>query len=293
QICHALAAAHDAGIVHRDLKPENVFLIRRGEEQDFVKVLDFGIAKVANRPQRLTRDGEVLGTPHYMSPEQCAGDNIDHRTDVYALGVLLYEMVTGHVPHDADTMMGILTKHMYEDPVAPSVRVSKLSTELERIIMRSLEKKPAHRYQTMHEMEAALGRLQAMQEPFGSEAITLKLEVGSMRQQARKTAIFLGVLGLIVASILGLAAFGGVFDSTGEPRELGTAADAVVDPPVPEPSASEQPPEITDADEADTHPEAASPARPNRERAKRKPRVGPKPSQSRGHGDGPILDPWK
>ena len=84
---------------------------------DFVKVLDFGIAKVANGPKRLTRQGEVLGTPHYMSPEQCEGENIDHRADIYALGVLLYEMLTGHVPHDADTMMGILTKHMYEDPI--------------------------------------------------------------------------------------------------------------------------------------------------------------------------------
>ncbi|MDH3656505.1 MAG: protein kinase, partial [Myxococcales bacterium] len=294
QICHALAAAHDAGIVHRDLKPENVFLIRRGDDQDFVKVLDFGIAKVANRPHRLTRDGEVLGTPHYMSPEQCAGGDVDHRTDIYALGVLLYEMVTGHVPHDADTMMGILTKQMYEDPVSPTMRVSKLSEQLERIIMRSLEKKPAQRYQTMHEMEAELSRLDIGQMPVGSDAITLRVQGGPKRKQRRKAALFL--VGLITLAIVALAAVRGVFDSAEEElRGLATPTFTMVDVPPSEPVESEQlptPPEVAETDGADTIPNATS-ARPKQERAKRKPRSKPKPSELGGQDEGPILDPWK
>ncbi len=293
QICLALGAAHDAGIVHRDLKPENVFLVRRGDDQDFVKVLDFGIAKVANRPHRLTRDGEVLGTPHYMSPEQCAGGDIDHRTDIYSLGVLLYEMVTGHVPHDADTMMGILTKHMYEEALSPTVRVSKLSTELERIIMRSLEKKPADRYQSMHELEADLARLQEAREPSGSDVITLRLEAGPKRKQRRKAALFL--VGLITLAVIALTAVTGVFDSAEEPRGPATTTSTVVDVPLSEPAKSEQLPiksEIAESEATVAIPDATSEG-PEKKRAKRKPRARSKASEPRGRDDGPILDPWK
>ncbi len=155
QLCRALAAAHEGGIVHRDLKPDNIFLIHRGDDQDFVKVLDFGIAKVGSGTQKLTKAGQVFGTPHYMSPEQCAGRGIDHRTDIYAMGVILYEMVCGRVPFDADNLMGVLTQHMYENPIPPRELpppAASVSSGLEAVILKCLAKAPEGRYATAKEM---------------------------------------------------------------------------------------------------------------------------------------------
>ncbi|MBJ72966.1 MAG: serine/threonine protein kinase [Sandaracinus sp.] len=161
QLCQALGAAHDAGIVHRDLKPDNIYLIRRGGDENFVKVLDFGIAKVGGSSSKLTRAGQVFGTPHYMSPEQCAGSGVDHRTDVYALGIILYEMCTGVVPFDADNLMGILTKHLYEEPIPPRQRNPKLPEELELVILKAITKQADQRYQSMQEFFEDLERLEA------------------------------------------------------------------------------------------------------------------------------------
>lgn len=161
QLCKALAAAHDIGIVHRDLKPDNIFLINRGGDKDFVKILDFGIAKVGTQTQKLTKAGDIFGTPHYMSPEQCAGNEIDHRTDVYALGVIFYEMVSGKVPFDAETLMGVLTKQMYEAPT-PLHELgdgTSASPELEAVILKCLAKEPDARYADMHSLLADLERL--------------------------------------------------------------------------------------------------------------------------------------
>jgi eukaryotic-like serine/threonine-protein kinase len=164
QIARALAAAHDKGIVHRDLKPENVFLLDRDGRQDFVKIVDFGIAKVTPPPgkskePRLTRAGSVFGTPEYMAPEQAAGrSDTDGRVDIYALGVILYEMLCGRVPHRGDSMVRTLAMQML-DPIEPPSRVRpdlQFSPELESIVMRALVKKREQRYQTMGELLEAL-----------------------------------------------------------------------------------------------------------------------------------------
>ena len=164
QIARALAAAHDKGIVHRDLKPENVFLLDRDGRPDFVKIVDFGIAKVTpprgktNEP-RLTRAGSVFGTPEYMAPEQAAGrSDTDGRVDIYALGVLLYEMICGRVPHRGDSMVRTLAMQML-DPIEPPSRVRpdlQIAPDLEAIVMRALAKKREQRYQTMGELLEAL-----------------------------------------------------------------------------------------------------------------------------------------
>jgi serine/threonine protein kinase len=164
QIARALAAAHDKGIVHRDLKPENVFLLDRDGRQDFVKIVDFGIAKVTPPPgksaePRLTRAGSVFGTPEYMAPEQAAGrSDTDGRVDVYALGVILYEMICGRVPHRGDSMVRTLAMQML-DPIEPPSKVRpdlQITPELEAIVMHALLKKREHRYQTMSELLDAL-----------------------------------------------------------------------------------------------------------------------------------------
>ncbi len=182
QICMALGAAHERGIVHRDLKPDNIFLIRRGRDQDFVKVLDFGIAKVGGTASKLTRAGQVFGTPHYMSPEQCAGRGVDHRTDIYALGIILYELLTGNVPFDADNLMGILTKHLYEEPVPPSQAApdAGIPPEVEQVVLKCLVKDANKRYASMDEVLADMEAIL----PSGSSSVVSEPSVQFRTQSA-------------------------------------------------------------------------------------------------------------
>jgi eukaryotic-like serine/threonine-protein kinase len=161
QICRALREAHDKGIVHRDMKPENIFLIHREGRPEFVKILDFGIAKIMgldpNGP-RLTRTGMIFGTPEYMAPEQAEGKEADHRVDIYAVGCIIYHLMTGQTPFAAENFMAMLTKHMMEDPVPPSVRRPDLAItpEMDALVGKALEKDRDKRYQSMAEFLEAV-----------------------------------------------------------------------------------------------------------------------------------------
>jgi serine/threonine protein kinase len=168
QICEGLGAAHAIGVVHRDIKPDNFHIVRKPDEPYFVKILDFGIAKVQNSKAQKTRTGSVFGTPHYMSPEQASGDrNIDHKTDIYGLGVLMYEMATGKVPFDADNLMGILTAHLYHTPVAPRVypECERMTPAFEAVILRCLAKTKDARYDSLDEVREDLERCRAGEVP--------------------------------------------------------------------------------------------------------------------------------
>jgi serine/threonine-protein kinase len=160
QVASALEAAHEAKIVHRDLKPDNVFLLGRPGQDTDVRVVDFGAAMILGA-SRNTKTGIVFGTPHYMSPEQASGQPVDHRADIYALGVIMYEVFTGRVPFLADTYMGVLTQHMFVKPTPPS-QVSERARELgalEDVVLRALEKKPEQRFPTMSALAAEVQRV--------------------------------------------------------------------------------------------------------------------------------------
>jgi serine/threonine-protein kinase len=160
QSCSALAASHAKGIVHRDLKPDNIYLCPRGGDRNFVKILDFGIAKLTGDGpggSMKTRTGLVIGTPAYMSPEQCEGKGlIDHRSDIYSLGVLMYELLTGRVPFPGDGFGEVLVAHLTKTPEAPSSLNPDIRPEIEAIVLHAIEKDKNRRFQSMEEMEQAL-----------------------------------------------------------------------------------------------------------------------------------------
>jgi eukaryotic-like serine/threonine-protein kinase len=163
QVCDALEAAHEKQIVHRDLKPANVVLVNIRGNRQLVKLLDFGLAKLAehedNRLQK-TRTGVMMGTPEYVSPEQARGKNVDHRTDIYALGVISYELLLGRLPFEADNAADIITKHLREAPPRPSSIWPEIPEPLESSILGMLEKDPARR-PTLLEVRRVIAELRS------------------------------------------------------------------------------------------------------------------------------------
>jgi len=159
QIASALAAAHAAGVIHRDLKPDNVMLTLRLGDPDYVKLLDFGLAKMfAGGPSSVkTAVGVLLGTPQYMSPEACESRvTIDHRTDIYALGILLFQMTTGALPFDGDSMGEVLVKQVTQLPPPPRGYNPNIPPSVEQILLRCLMKQPDARFPTMTALREAL-----------------------------------------------------------------------------------------------------------------------------------------
>ena len=194
QIANALASAHAAGIVHRDLKPDNIMLMARLGDQDFVKVLDFGLAKVFSAASAVkTAAGVLLGTPQYMSPEACESKrDIDHRTDIYALGVLLFQMMTGELPFDGDTMGEVLVKQVTMLPPAPRATNPAIPPSVEQVLLRCLAKPVDARFATMRQLREALldpeAYLRGSPPIAPARAVTSAFAVGEASAQAMQVA---------------------------------------------------------------------------------------------------------
>ena len=261
----AVEEAHRAGVIHRDFKPDNIIVWEDRGGREHVKVCDFGIAKILDSSgSSITVDGFVCGTPQYMAPEQARGDEIDHRVDVYAAGVVLYQMLVGKVPFGGDTALGIITKHLTDTPVPPHERVPQLGVPraIEDIAMKAMSKDPGERYQSAGEMADAI---EVAVKTLGDDA-SARLGTGTFtaartKREGDSTAKTLiapsattrvGAPGeprttMIAAALLVLVSLGWWFWPWSEPTPV-THADpraTHVTDPLPPPSIAEPPPPST------------------------------------------------
>ncbi|WP_264991344.1 Stk1 family PASTA domain-containing Ser/Thr kinase, partial [Mycobacterium kiyosense] len=167
--CQALNFSHQNGIIHRDVKPANIMI----SSTNAVKVMDFGIARaIADSGNSVTQTAAVIGTAQYLSPEQARGDSVDARSDVYSLGCVLYEMLTGEPPFTGDTPVSVAYQHVREDPVPPSERHEGISPDLDAVVLKALAKNPENRYQTAAEMRADLVRVHNGETPEAPKVLT-------------------------------------------------------------------------------------------------------------------------
>jgi eukaryotic-like serine/threonine-protein kinase len=219
EVARALAAAHEAGLVHRDVKPGNIMLTSDGSD---AKVMDFGIARTTTG-DTLTQTAAVLGTASYLSPEQAQGQPVDARTDIYSLGCVLYEMLTGRPPFTGDSPVSIAYKHVRENPVPPSRLNDDVTQSLEAVVMKMLAKNPTNRYQTAAELLEDLERVRQGLPPLATPVLPGDTTEMLTREEADRTAVMTGVppeeegrrrrtwlvvLGVILAlALLGLAAY--------------------------------------------------------------------------------------
>jgi serine/threonine protein kinase/predicted Zn-dependent protease len=200
QVCKGLAEAHNLGVIHRDLKPQNIMIDRGGN----VRIMDFGLAR-SLRAKGITGAGIMLGTPEYLSPEQAETKDVDHRTDIYSLGVILYEMVTGRLPFEGETAIGIAMKHKSEIPQNPTNYNPQIPQELSNVILKCMEKDPENRYQSVREIYDELERIEQnfstservvpKKTPITSKELTVRF---SMRK------LFFPVLAFVAIVIVGV-----------------------------------------------------------------------------------------
>ncbi len=272
QVCGALQAAHDVGVVHRDVKPDNIFLVNRDDSGDFVKVLDFGIAKLeasAGEPvMARTRSGIVVGTPSYMAPEQAIGEEVDARADVYSLATVLYALLAGRRPFESGSLRSVLTRLITSPPPplpATTTGGEPIPPALARIIDKCLAKKPEDRIQSMGELSAALAPFETLaatpppeevaapspevtpQAEFAPVAVTAPPKGRSRTSRARRKAArwpWVATAALLVIAAFGLwNRFGGTaaestpapVPETAAPRASGGSTPPTVEAPVPAP----------------------------------------------------------
>jgi len=250
QLCRALGAAHARGVVHRDVKPDNVFVVRRDDGTERAKLIDFGISQVkpAGPPgERLTRAGAIIGTPEYMAPEQAAGDPVDHRADVYALGVLAYEMLTGTLPIVANTPVATLVAHQTRTPDAPSRRRAGIPAEVDALVLAALEKRPEDRPPSMDALAARISAIRG----------------GSAAPHGRRARLRGGALALAAALAAGAILVVVLRARRAAPPPLAAQPAQEVSPP-PAPIAS--PPEARRAKDAPPAPPSRAVHRPARNR---------------------------
>jgi hypothetical protein len=211
QALAALAVAHDLGVIHRDLKPENIMVLEgqddEGRTHDIVKVCDFGVAKLlegGSRAPSVTAQGVVVGTPEYMSPEQARGDALDARSDIYAMGVLLFHLMTGKVPFDSSTAFGTAFMHVNDEPTRPRLLNPGVDSRLEAICLKAMRKRPEDRFASARELRGELRALLGHDDAYSPEEAVMDpmpLSGGLLQQiEARPRRTGLVMAGVVLAA---------------------------------------------------------------------------------------------
>ncbi|HEY0135330.1 MAG TPA: serine/threonine-protein kinase [Nannocystis sp.] len=268
QICAALTAAHAQGVIHRDMKPENVFRVSRGDDPDFIKVLDFGIAKIIDEqydPEHPSHTNSgLMGTPEYVAPELIRGLVPDVRVDIYAVGVILYRLLTGVVPFAGETFMATLTQHLMSEAVPPRQAApdAEIPADLEAVCLKSLARDRDERYSTIHEMAQALLATQAA-------AVLARPVAEPPTPQRRLLPVLVGVVGVIVVAAIAVWAYAAGRESAPEPQAAVTAVAGVAvsipdlpDPPGRKEQAPVPAPVVEPAPVVAVVPEAPEPVEP-------------------------------